>query len=245
MYINDIHILYYVLFGFIGIIVGQLTDWCVIRLSEYKKVISKDLFKIYLKKLTPKYILMFINAGLFIGLLYTYGLSDIKTYTYMLLTPMLITVMLIDYKKQRIPNRLTLTIFELGLIFSFIQGVSNLNVAIDSALGMIVGTGIFLFITLVGSLISGKEAIGFGDVKLVGALGLFFGWRSIITISIVSFLVGSIFSIILLLIKRKKTNEYIPFGPFIVISSFIIIFVPFEILLGVVANAIALIKNRV
>lgn len=138
MYINDIHILYYVLFGFIGIIIGQFTDWCVIRLSEYKKVISKDFFKIYLKKLTPKYILMFINAGLFIALLYTYGLSNIKTYAYMLLVPMLITVILIDYKKQIIPNRLTLTIFELGLIFSFIQGISNLNAAIDSFIGMIV-----------------------------------------------------------------------------------------------------------
>lgn len=243
MYINDIHILYYVLFGFIGMIIGQFTDWCAIRLGEYKKVISKDFFKIYLKKLTPKYILMFINAGLFIALLYTYGLSDIKTYTYMLLAPMLITVILIDYKKQIIPNRLTLTIFELGLIFSFVQGVSNLNIAIDSCLGMIVGTGIFLFITLVGSLISGKEAIGFGDVKLVGALGLFFGWRSIIAISIIAFLVGSIFSIILLIVKRKKTDEYIPFGPFIVLASFIIIFVPFEILLGVVANAISLIKK--
>lgn len=243
MYINDIHILYYVLFGFIGIIMGQFIDWCVIRLSEYKKVISKDFFKIYFKKLTPKYILMFINAILSIALLYTYGLSDIKTYTYMLLVPMLITVILIDCKKQIIPNRLTLTIFELGLIFSFMQGISNLNAAIDSCLGMIVGTSIFLFITFVSSLISGKEAIGFGDVKLVGALGLFFGWRSIIAISIISFLIGSIFSIILLLIKKKKTDEYIPFGPFIVIGSFIIIFVPFEILLGVVANVISLIKK--
>lgn len=243
MYINDIHILYYVLFGFIGMIIGQFTDWCVIRLGEYKKVISKDFFKIYIKKFTPKYILMFINAAIFMLLLYSYGLSDIKTYTYMLLVPMLITVILIDCKKQIIPNRLTLTIFELGMIFAFIQGISDLNVAIDSALGMIVGTSIFLFITFVGSLISGKEAIGFGDVKLVGALGLFFGWRSIIAISIISFLIGSIFSIILLLIKKKKTDEYIPFGPFIVISSFIIIFVPFEILLGVVANAISLIKK--
>ena len=74
MYINDIHILYYVLFGFIGMIIGQFTDWCVIRLGEYKKVISKDFFKIYIKKFTPKYILMFINAAIFMLLLYCYGL---------------------------------------------------------------------------------------------------------------------------------------------------------------------------
>lgn len=174
MYINDIHILYYVLFGFIGIVVGQITDWCNIRLSEYKKVISKEFFKMYFKNFIPKYILMFITAIIYIGILYTYGLADLKTYSYMILAPMLLSVIVIDYKKQIIPNRLTLTMFEFGLIFAFLQGISNLNVAIDSILGMIVGVGIFLFITFVGSLISGKEAMGFGDVKLIGALGLFF-----------------------------------------------------------------------
>ena len=83
MYINDIHILYYVLFGFIGIVVGQITDWCNIRLSEYKKVISKEFFKMYFKNFIPKYILMFITAIIYIGILYTYGLADLKTYSYM------------------------------------------------------------------------------------------------------------------------------------------------------------------
>ena len=90
MYINDIHILYYVLFGFIGIVVGQITDWCNIRLSEYKKVISKEFFKMYFKNFIPKYILMFITAIIYIGILYTYGLADLKTYSYMILTPMLL-----------------------------------------------------------------------------------------------------------------------------------------------------------
>ena len=69
MYINDIHILYYLCFGIIGMIIGQFIDWCNIRLSEYKKVISKDFFKIYMKNFKPRYILMFINMSFsFIGL---------------------------------------------------------------------------------------------------------------------------------------------------------------------------------
>ena len=59
MYINDLHILYYLGFGIIGIIVGQFIDWCNIRMSEYKKILSKDFFKIYLKNLKLKYILIF------------------------------------------------------------------------------------------------------------------------------------------------------------------------------------------
>ena len=70
--------------------------------------------------------------------------------------------------------------------------------------------------------------MGFGDVKLMGALGLYFGLSNIIVITLLSFLIGAILSIILLVSKIKKSNEYIPFGPFIVISTFISIYIPFE-----------------
>ena len=59
-----------------------------------------------------------------------------------------------------------------------------------------------------------------GDVKLVAALGLFFGASNILAISIISFLLGAIISIILVLSKKRKIDDYIPFGPFIVIASF-------------------------
>ena len=90
-----------------------------------------------------------------------------------------------DNRAKIIPNRLNLTIFEVGLVFTFIEGIININIAIDMLLGMIAGAGIFLFITLVGGLIAGKEAMGFGDVKLMGALGLFFVWRTIIIIYLI------------------------------------------------------------
>ncbi len=70
--------------------------------------------------------------------------------------------------------------------------------------------------------------MGFGDVKLMGALGLFFGLSNIIIITLVSFLIGAILSIILLVTKIKKSDEYIPFGPFIVLATFISMYIPFE-----------------
>ena len=94
--------------------------------------------------------------------------------------------------------------------------------------GMLAGAGIFLAITLLGGLFYGKEAMGFGDVKLMAALGLLLGLSNIIIITLMSFLIGAILSIILLITKIRKTNEYIPFGPFIVIATFISIYVPFE-----------------
>ena len=70
--------------------------------------------------------------------------------------------------------------------------------------------------------------MGFGDVKLMGALGLYFGLSNIIIITLVSFLIGAILSVVLLVSKIKKSDEYIPFGPFIVLATFTSMYVPFE-----------------
>ena len=239
MYINNINILYYLLIGIIGLGVGQFVYWCTVRMPDYSKVFVKDFFSLYLKNEKPKYIYMTVTAVIFIGLLYLYGFQ-LKTLAYMILFPMLLCAFVIDYRLKIIPNRLNLTIFEVGLVYTFLEGIININIAIDMLLGMVAGAGIFLFITLVGGLIAGKEAMGFGDVKLMGGLGLFFGWRTIIIISLIAFLLGAIVGIALMLRKKKKSDEYIPFGPFIVISTVIAMFVPFKLLLIATLNIFTL-----
>ena len=239
MYINNINILYYLLIGIIGLGVGQFVSWCTVRMPDYSKVFVKDFFSLYLKNEKPKYIYMTVTAVIFIGLLYLYGFQ-LKTLAYMILFPMLLCAFVIDYRLKIIPNRLNLTIFEVGLVYTFLEGIININIAIDMLLGMVAGAGIFLFITLVGGLIAGKEAMGFGDVKLMGGLGLFFGWRTIIIISLIAFLLGAIVGITLMFRKKKKSDEYIPFGPFIVISAVIAMFVPFKLLLIATLNIFTL-----
>jgi len=228
MYINDIHILFYLCFGVIGMIVGQFIDWCSIRLPEHKHIFSKDFWDIYIKNLKPKYLLIVITAYIYVGILYFYGTNDIRTYEYLCLASILICAFSIDYKKQIIPNRLTLTLLEIGLLFAFIQGIDNLNIVIDKAIGFLLGMLIMLVITIIGNLITRKESIGFGDIKLISILGLFFGWRNIVAILIISFFIAAIVSAILILLKKKSANEYIAFGPFIVISSICMIFIPAE-----------------
>ena len=235
MYINDTHIVFYIIVGLLGILVGQFVDWMNKRLPEYKKVFTKEIFQEH--KINPKanYKLMLITMALYLALLYRYGIQNtiignLNLIKYLILTPMLLSAFVIDFKQQIIPNRLNLTIFEFGLIIAFLYGMSNVAITIDMLFGMIAGGGIFLIITLIGGLIFGKEALGFGDVKLMGALGLYFGLSNIIAISIMSFLIGGILGIILIITKIKKKDEYIPFGPFIVIATFISIFVPFNVL---------------
>ena len=113
------------------------------RLPEYKKVFSLDLFKEYKKEFKPNYILMIIMSILYIGILYKYGIQNtfiqnLDLIKYLILAPMLFSVIIIDYKYQIIPNRLNLTMFEIGLIFAFLYGFSNEAISINMFVGMLV-----------------------------------------------------------------------------------------------------------
>lgn len=229
VYINDVHILFYVLFAFIGGFIGQVIDYLNIAFLNERKVISKESFKKYKETFKVNYKLIVVNSCLYVALLYKFGMN-LDFLRFAILTPMLISAFIVDYKIQIIPNRLNFTMFEVGIIFAFIFGIQNLNLAKDMFLGMIAGGGIFLLITLIGGLIAGKEAMGLGDVKLMGALGLFFGWYKILIISVLAFLIGAIISIIVLIVRKNREDGYIPFGPFIVVATFITIFVPTNLL---------------
>ena len=231
MYFNDIHIIYYILIVLCGFISGQLSDWIIKRAMENKKIFSKDIIKEYEKHFKLNYILIGITIAIYLVLLITKGivgniLGNTTLIVYLIITPILLSMFWIDFKIQIIPNRLNLTLFEIGLVYTFILGFVNVNMAINQILGLFIGGGIFLFITVIGGLIAGKEAMGFGDVKLMCGLGLIFGALGIANVSVMSFLIGAIISIVLLASKIKKSNEYIPFGPFIVISSFVAMIVP-------------------
>lgn len=86
-----------------------------------------------------------------------------------------------------------------------------------------------LFFWLIIFLSKGK-AMGWGDFKLVGALGLIFGWPDVIMVLISSFLVGGIFCAVLLIKGRKKMKDAVPFGPFLVIGSGLTFFFGYQII---------------
>ena len=237
MYIYGVNIIAYVIVAIFGAISGQITDILNCLLPRHKKILSIKNLKEYMETATPKYLLMVIHIFIYVGILRKYGTNSINVAKYMILTPMIISAFCIDYKRQIIPNRLTLTVFEVGLIFLFIQGISNLNnvnFVEDTVLGLIVGGTIFLVLTLVGGAIFGKETMGFGDVKMMGALGLYFGHKGIIAVAILAFLIAAVYSIGLLIIQKirhEDSAQYIAFGPFIVIASFLVIFIPMEVLM--------------
>lgn len=221
MYINNIHILGYFFIGLFGMFLGQFMNWVNIRFAHHKKVFCKELFTQYIPNQKLNMFLMFSIMALYVAILYLFGLN-LVTLKYLLLTPLLISVLTIDFKEHIIPDRLILILFEIGMLFSIIEGFDSLNIFIDKILGMVIGFGIFGIITLIGGLLTKKKAMGYGDVKLMAALGLIFGEIGILMIIVIAFLIAAVVSIVLLVAKKKKFAEYIAFGPYISIASFVV-----------------------
>ena len=231
MYINNIWLVYYLIIGLVGLMIGKIAAWSNTVYVEEGTLTFRDFWKNRKQVFKMQYILMFIIAFLYILLLYFTGLPNnlvkaLNLVKFMLLIPMLVSSFLIDFKHRIIPNRLNMTMFEIGLIFTFIYGTFNISIARDMLLGCLIGGGIFLAITLIGGLIAGKEAMGLGDVKFMGAIGLYFGAIPIGEVSLLGFFVAAIFGIIILIYRkiRKNDDEYIPFGPFLVISAIVVMF---------------------
>ena len=245
MYINDTHIGFFIGAAILGLFVGQLIEWISKRLPENKKIISRDIFRTLKIQFKPKYILMLLTSAIYVGLIYFIGIQksligNLELIEYLLLVPMLLSAFIIDYKSKIIPNRLNLTMFEVGIVIAFLYGFSNVAITIDLLFGMILGGGIFLIIALISRLIYGKEAMGVGDVKFMAALGVYFGFTNTLIISLIAFLVGAIVGIVLVIFRIKKANEYIPFGPFIVIATFMCMFIPTDFIISTLQKVVTL-----
>lgn len=232
MYFNNLHILWFVLIASFGLAVGKIIAFVDHKLITEKKIFSKNFFKEIVKNYDYNYLIMLSVAGIYVFLLYKFGFKEnffknLDLFKFLILTPMLVSTFFIDLKHRIIPNRLNMTIFEIGILFVIIYGYNNINIAKDMLLGMFVGAGIFLAITLLGGLIAGKEAMGLGDVKFMGAIGLFFGASNIAQITLLAFFVAAVASIVILIVRilvLKQKDEYIPFGPFLALSALACIF---------------------
>lgn len=214
-------ILYNVLIAVAGLAMSPFIVVLIEKYSKEEKVFTKD-FMNYVKFDTKVSIAVPLS---FIALFYFFGTS-ITFVINAFVAVLLIISFAVDIKAQIIPNETNFIGFLVGIVYAYIRFVIDDMQGVDSLLGMVTGAGIFLLIALLALVLYRKVGMGMGDVKLMGMLGLFFGFANTIQIFVLSFFIGAIVSIFLLITKIKKSDDYIPFGPFIVIASFITMFIP-------------------
>lgn len=136
---------------------------------------------------------------------------------YLLLITFLIIVTLFDLKYLLIPDRAILALSFLALVFNFLK-ITNYQLLITNYLLTAVFSSLFLLIL---HLITRGKGMGLGDVKFAFFMGLFLGWPRIIVGFYLAFLTGAIIGVILILMGRKKFGQLVPFGPFLVLGTFI------------------------
>ncbi len=168
-----------------------------------------------------QYPIVELATGLFYLALYLfYGLQLIAL-VYMMLCSVLIIISFIDLKVEIIPDTISLPFIVIGFLLSFF--LRNIN-PLDSMLGIITGGGSLLLVAIFGSKLFKKEAMGGGDIKLAAMIGAFFGWKLTLLSLFLSFFLGSIIGIIVLAASKDKSNNIIPFGPFIALGAMISMF---------------------
>ncbi|APD87118.1 prepilin peptidase [Alteromonas sp. Mex14] len=142
-------------------------------------------------------------------------------------TYVLVALLFIDLDKMLLPDQLTLPLLWLGLLLS----TQNIFVGtVDAIIGAAAGYLSLWSVYWLFKLVTGKEGMGYGDFKLLAALGTFTGWQGLPIIILLSSLVGAIAGILIMIIQNKGKSLAIPFGPYLAVAGWLTLLFKHEII---------------
>jgi leader peptidase (prepilin peptidase) / N-methyltransferase len=127
----------------------------------------------------------------------------------------------IDFDTQLLPDDITLPLLWIGLLINLLGGFTTLASAV---LGAVFGYLALWCIYWLFKLITGKEGMGYGDFKLLAALGAWFGWQALPMIILLSSLVGAVVGILLIVLQGRDRQTAIPFGPYLAGAGLLTLF---------------------
>ena len=148
---------------------------------------------------------------------YLYGINEISLFA-AFFTWALICLIFIDIDHQLLPDRITLPLLWLGLFANTFNTFTSLESAVY---GAIAGYLSLWSVYWVFKLVTGKEGMGYGDFKLLAALGAWVGLSHIPLIILLSSVVGTLLSLIMIIRKKQDQQTPIPFGPYLAIAGWI------------------------
>ena len=158
-----------------------------------------------------------ITALLSLVIAYSFGATE-HALLYIFVTWILVALTFIDIDHMLLPDQLTLPLVWLALIAA-VMGItiSPGDAIVGAACGYLSLWSVFWLFKL----LTGKEGMGYGDFKLLAVFGALLGWQSLLTIILLSSVVGAIIGIALLSIQGKDKATPIPFGPYLAIAGWI------------------------
>ncbi|MCB5188536.1 A24 family peptidase [Methylobacillus caricis] len=168
-----------------------------------------------------RYPLVEAVTGILIGLAsWHFGYSGMAVASWILICA-LIALTFIDLDTQLLPDDITLPLLWIGLLYNFHTGFTDLQSAVA---GAIAGYLILWSVYWLFKLVTGKEGMGYGDFKLLAALGAWFGWQLLPAVILLSSLAGSIIGIILIVFAKHGRSKPMPFGPYLALGGMAALF---------------------
>jgi leader peptidase (prepilin peptidase)/N-methyltransferase len=241
------HLIEILIFIF-GICIGSFMNVCIYRLPASKSIINPArsicqncgktirsydnipvLSYLWLKgkcrhcnsPIAFRYLLVELTGGFFsLCIYFKFGIT-IEAFVYYALISSLLVITFIDIDHQIIPDVITLPGIPIFFFASFTLAAITYK---DSLLGILAGGGSLLLIAVTYNLLTKKEGMGGGDIKLLAMIGAALGWKGVLFTIFIGSAIGTLIGIILMLRTRKGLKLAIPFGPFLSIGAIIYIF---------------------
>ena len=171
--------------------------------------------------ISPRYPLVELLSGLLSAYAAWHFGPTLQTAGALLLIWALIALSFIDLDTQLLPDSITLPLLWLGLLFNLMRTYADTDGAV---IGAMAGYLSLWSIFWLSKLATGKEGMGYGDFKLLAALGAWLGWSMLPVIVLLSSLVGAAAGIALIALARHGRNVPIPFGPYLAAAGIIALF---------------------
>ena len=230
-----------------GLCIGSFLNVCIYRLPESKSIVHPRsmcpncgaLIRFYdnipilsyvaLKgkcrhcetSISFRYPVIELMSGIFaVGVFLKYGIT-FETAIYYAFVAALLVITFIDIDHQIIPDVITLPGIPIFFAASF--ALPEIT-AVESILGILIGGGSLFSVAWLYHLLTKKEGMGGGDIKLLAMMGAIIGWQGILFTIFVASAVGTVSGMLLMLKNRKTMKLAIPFGPFLAIGATAYIF---------------------
>jgi leader peptidase (prepilin peptidase)/N-methyltransferase len=136
----------------------------------------------------------------------------------LILTAFLLTLAAIDADTTLLPDDLTLPLVWIGLLINLRPTYAALP---EAVIGAVAGYLCLWSVYWAFKLLTGKEGMGYGDFKLLAALGAWLGWKMLLPIILMASLVGAVVGIALIVLARRGREIPIPFGPYLAAAGFL------------------------
>jgi leader peptidase (prepilin peptidase)/N-methyltransferase len=127
----------------------------------------------------------------------------------------------IDFRTQLLPDSMTLPLVWLGLLLALVPLFVPLR---EAVIGAAAGYLALWTVYWVFKLATGKEGMGYGDFKLLAAIGAWLGWKMLPLVILLSSFVGALVGIVLIILARRGRNVPIPFGPYLATAGLVALF---------------------